>query len=69
MALMRFATRFISCSSEKKQLEVAEKASSLAYSAWKDAERKGEPKERIEKLKDMAMEKDQQLKGMQDLCD
>jgi hypothetical protein len=41
----------------------------LAYSAWKDAERKGEPKERIEKLKDMAMEKDQQLRGMQDLCD
>lgn len=56
-------------SSEKKQLDVAEKASSMAYQAWKDGERQGLPKERLDDLKAKAMEKDEILKGMQDLCD
>lgn len=41
----------------------------MAYQAWKDGERQGLPKEKLDDLKAKAMEKDEILKGMQDLCD
>lgn len=55
--------------SEKAQLASSEQQASQAYAAWKDAERQGLPKEKVEELKGIAMEKDQILRSMQDLCD
>jgi hypothetical protein len=55
--------------SEKVQLATSEQQASQAYAAWKDAERQGLPKEKVEELKGIAMEKDQILRSMQDLCD
>jgi hypothetical protein len=55
--------------SEKAQLASSEQQASQAYAAWKDAERQGLPQEKVEELKGIAMEKDQILRSMQDLCD
>jgi hypothetical protein len=55
--------------SEKAQLATSEQQASQAYAAWKDAERQELPQEKVEELKGIAMEKDQILRSMQDLCD
>lgn len=57
-------------SSEQDQLAHAEKASADAFAEWKKAERQGhQSQDRIEELKARAMEKDEILRSLQDLCD
>ncbi|KAJ9093853.1 hypothetical protein QFC21_006226 [Naganishia friedmannii] len=55
--------------SEKQQISVAENAYNLAVDAFKAAQARGEPKEKVDALRDTAREKEEVLKGLQDLCD
>ncbi|KAJ9114083.1 hypothetical protein QFC22_005903 [Naganishia vaughanmartiniae] len=55
--------------SEKKQISIAEDAYNGAVDAFKAAQTRGESKEKVDALRDVAREKEEDLKGLQDLCD
>ncbi|KAI5450093.1 hypothetical protein NCC49_003720 [Naganishia albida] len=54
---------------EKTQIAAAEKAYDAAIDAFHSAREKGEATERVDELRDIAREKEEILKGLQDLCD
>ncbi|KAJ9098930.1 hypothetical protein QFC20_005845 [Naganishia adeliensis] len=54
---------------EKAQITAAETAFNTAMDAFQSARAKGERKERVDELRDVAREKEEVLKGLQDLCD
>jgi hypothetical protein len=56
-------------SDELSQIAKAETAYNNAIDAFKAAQARGEPKERVEELRDLARSKEEDLKGLQDLCD
>jgi hypothetical protein len=56
-------------SEEKAQITDAEQAYNTAMDAFRSARENGEPKERVDELRDAAREKEEVLKGLQDLCD
>ena len=64
-----FVTDTLSRSAELQQIEVAETAYNSAIDAFKDAQARGESKERVDELRDLARTKEEELKGLQDLCD
>jgi hypothetical protein len=56
-------------SEEKAQITAAEQAYNTAMDAFRSAREHGEPKERVDELRNAAREKEEVLKGLQDLCD
>lgn len=67
--LILSATDTLSRSAELQQMEAAETAYNSAIDAFKDAQARGESKERVDELRDLARRKEEELKGLQDLCD
>ncbi|KAJ9090997.1 hypothetical protein QFC19_009293 [Naganishia cerealis] len=55
--------------SEKQQIRTAENDYYFAVDSFKAAQARGEPKEKVDELRDLAREKEEVLKGLQDLCD
>ncbi|GHJ89964.1 hypothetical protein NliqN6_6366 [Naganishia liquefaciens] len=54
---------------ELQQIESAETAYNNAIDAFKNAEARGESKERVNELRDLARSKEEELRSLQDLCD